>query len=260
MFEKLKEYKSEILFIICSAVILCFAFNIGVSKHIVKAEKTVVSVSDTTEITTTDSTVSTTVITTETTSVTTTETTTETTTIVQIDDTPGHIEVPNLVPADGSLETVDDEAVLALPPTATEDYDGMCTFTVSCGTILNNMDKLDKAKKSLVPGDGFIYKTAQIGFKEGDTVFDVLEKTLVLNNIHYEYNKTSNVYIEGINNIYEFDCGELSGWMYKVNGEFPNKACDTYKLKDGDVVEWVYTCDLGRDVGDEYIATEPESK
>ena len=37
--------------------------------------------------------------------------------------------------------------------------------------------------------------------------------------------------------------------MYKVNGVFPNYGCSKYTLKNGDVVEWVYTCDLGRDVG-----------
>ncbi len=31
------------------------------------------------------------------------------------------------------------------------------------------------------------------------------------------------VYVEGINNIYEFSCGEQSGWMYEVNGVYPGK-------------------------------------
>ena len=52
-----------------------------------------------------------------------------------------------------------------------------------------------------------------------------------------------------IANLYEFDVGELSGWMYKVNGWFPNYGCSRYLLADGDNVEWVYTCDLGSDVG-----------
>ena len=62
----------------------------------------------------------------------------------------------------------------------------------------------------------------------------------------------SSVYVEGISNIYEFDCGELSGWMYKVNGWFPNYGCSRYQLKPGDRVEWVYTCDLGDDVGNRF--------
>lgn len=67
-----------------------------------------------------------------------------------------------------------------------------------------------------------------------------------------EYRDTpiyNSAYIEGIHNLYEFDCGELSGWMYSVDGWFPNYGCSRYQLKDGEVIKWVYTCDLGYDVG-----------
>ena len=56
-------------------------------------------------------------------------------------------------------------------------------------------------------------------------------------------------YINSIENFKEFGVGDLSGWMYKVNGLFPNYGCSQYIVKDGDVIEWVYTCDLGRDIG-----------
>lgn len=52
--------------------------------------------------------------------------------------------------------------------------------------------------------------------------------------------------------LYEFDCGKDSGWMYCVNGWYPNYGCSKYTLEDGDTVEWRYTCNLGRDVGDQY--------
>ena len=39
---------------------------------------------------------------------------------------------------------------------------------------------------------------------------------------------------------------------YKVNGWFPNYGCSRYQLKEGDTIEWVYTCDLGVDVGGFY--------
>ena len=60
-------------------------------------------------------------------------------------------------------------------------------------------------------------------------------------------------YIEGINQLYEFDCGDKSGWMYSVNGWYPNYGCSSYEVKDGDKIEWRYTCDLGSDVGDKYM-------
>lgn len=128
----------------------------------------------------------------------------------------------------------------------------VCTISISCATINNNLNQLDKSKKAFVPADGWILKPTEVNFEDGESVFDVLEKITKQNKIQMEFSKTpayNSVYIEGINNLYEFDCGSLSGWQYSVNGEFPSFGCSLYTLKAGDVVEWVYTCDLGRDLG-----------
>jgi hypothetical protein len=130
-----------------------------------------------------------------------------------------------------------------------------CTLSISCAAILDNMDWLDPDKKDLVPSDGWILKPTQVTFYEGESVFNVLVRTCKQNKIHMEFKDTpiyNSAYIEGIHNLYEFDCGELSGWMYKVNDWFPNYGCSRYALKDGDVVCWEYTCDLGNDVGGGY--------
>ena len=134
-----------------------------------------------------------------------------------------------------------------------------CTLSVRCDTILNNMKYLDKEKVELVPSDGILFKTATITFYEGESVFNVLQREMKRAKIHMSFRNTpiyNSAYIEAINNLYEFDCGELSGWMYKVNGWFPNYGCSRYQLKQGDVIEWVYTCDLGRDVGGYYATGE----
>ena len=61
-------------------------------------------------------------------------------------------------------------------------------------------------------------------------------------------------YIEGLNHLYEFDCGPESGWMYKVNDWFPNYGCSAYSLKNGDKIVWCYTCNgLGADVGEVWM-------
>lgn len=130
-----------------------------------------------------------------------------------------------------------------------------CTISIACNTILNNMSMLDESKRSIVPADGWILKTVTVEFTTGETVFEVLERVTKKYGIQLEYSYTplyGSHYIEGIYNLYEFDCGNLSGWMYSVNGSFPNFGCSKYVLKDGDVIEWVYTCDLGADVGNPY--------
>lgn len=132
------------------------------------------------------------------------------------------------------------------------DVQHSCTLSVRCDTILDNIDWLDPEKVELVPEDGVIFATATVSFYEGESVFNVLQREMKRAGIHMEFENTpmyNSAYIQGINNLYEFDCGELSGWMYKVNGWFPNYGCSRYQLKDGDVVEWVYTCNLGVDVG-----------
>lgn len=127
-----------------------------------------------------------------------------------------------------------------------------CTISISCATILNNMDWLDPEKVELVPADGWILRPTIVTFYEGESVFNVLQRICKQNKIHMEFSNTpmyNSAYIEGIHNLYEFDCGEVSGWMYKVNEWFPNYGCSRYALSDGDIICWVYTCDLGADVG-----------
>lgn len=137
------------------------------------------------------------------------------------------------------------------------------SLSISCGTILAHKDNFDQEKIELLPSDGVILEAEDIEFEEGDTVFDVLVKATKTHKIHMEYTGSKEYktnYIEGIHNIYEFDCGPLSGWMYRVNGSFPNYGCSNYTLKAGDIVEWVYTCDLGKDVGAESITQSGDAQ
>ena len=135
-----------------------------------------------------------------------------------------------------------------------ENKELTCTLLVECSTILNNMGDLTEGKESLVPADGIIYAKQTVTFYEGESVFDVLLREMQNNRIHMEYVMTpmyNSNYIEGINNLYEKDCGRWSGWMYCVNGWYPNYGCSRYQVQQGDEIEWHYTCDLGRDLGQE---------
>ena len=129
------------------------------------------------------------------------------------------------------------------------------TFSIECSTILNNLDMLDPDKLEMVPSGGVILKKTAVSCYEGESVFDVLQRVCRDNGIHMESEFTpiyNSAYVEGIHNLYEFDCGSLSGWMYRVNGWYPNYGSSRYVLEDGDLVEWRYTCDLGHDVGGAY--------
>lgn len=130
--------------------------------------------------------------------------------------------------------------------------ENLCTISISCATILDNLDRCDGNKVELVPENGWILEPLEVAFYEEESVFNVLQRTCKQNKIHLEYANTplyNSAYIEGIGNLYEFDVGELSGWMYSVNGAFPNFGSSRYAVQPGDVICWVYTCDLGADVG-----------
>ncbi len=154
-------------------------------------------------------------------------------------------------------QTVVDEAAIGQLPEKeaeqpTEELKNICSLSVRCETVLANKDKLKKEKLAIIPSDGIIYAEKEVEFTPGESAFDVLLREMKGNKIHMEFNETpmyKSVYIEGIGNLYEFDCGELSGWTYLVNGKMQGVGCSQCYLQPGDKVEFLYTCNLGRDIG-----------
>lgn len=141
-------------------------------------------------------------------------------------------------------------------PDANGDGALTCTLEVRCDVLLENPEVLPKEKIGLVPKDGILLPSVEVTFTAGESAFDVLRRVLREEKIHFEYVDASaydTVYIEGIGNIYEYDCGSLSGWMYSVNDVFPGLGCSSYILADGDAVSFRYTCDMGEDLGAERV-------
>lgn len=123
---------------------------------------------------------------------------------------------------------------------------GEVTLSIRCDTIAGLGDS------EFVPEDGCILETTTYAFAQDETVYDILVRAVKENKLHMEKKKTGSgprdYYICGIANIYEYDWGELSGWMYYVNGESPSVGCGEYRVKDGDRIEWLYTREIGRDL------------
>lgn len=127
-----------------------------------------------------------------------------------------------------------------------------CTLEIRCDTLLKNLDKLSSGKAELVPEDGILLEKTTVSFESGESVFDVLRRCLREQNVHFEYvdaKAYGSTYIEGIGNLYEFDCGEQSGWLYFVNGISPGLGCSGYTVANGDEIVFAYTCDMGADLG-----------
>jgi prenyltransferase beta subunit len=99
---------------------------------------------------------------------------------------------------------------------------------------------------------GYVLRPTKVELQSGDTVWTVLKRVLDSKNIdmRYSWNEEYNsVYVESIAGDGEFDHGQYSGWMYNVNGIYPNYGASLYELEDGDVVQWRYTKNLGEDLG-----------
>lgn len=129
--------------------------------------------------------------------------------------------------------------------------ENLCTVTVAihCDTAVANGMTEEENWKGILPEDGCILPDTQVEIPEGTTVFEVLIKVRDTCGIQMEYSGGKGMeYIEGIGHLYEFDGGRWSGWMFRVNGEYPDVGCGKYTVRDGDVICWDYTCDLGLDL------------
>lgn len=140
-------------------------------------------------------------------------------------------------------------------PDTNQDGKLTCTLEIRCDTLLAHLQELPEGKAALVPPNGQILAATELSFQAGDTVFDVFRRVLREKKIHFEYVDATvydSVYIQGIGNLYEFDCGPQSGWIYTVNGVHLGIGCSSYTLSDGDAIVFSYTCDLGADLGADY--------
>lgn len=88
-----------------------------------------------------------------------------------------------------------------------------------------------------------------VSLEEGDTVLDVLLRITRQERIHAaSRGRGKTGYVEAIGNLYEFEHGAGSGWMFSVNGIFPNRSAGAFEVESGDSVTWWYTLDAGRDL------------
>lgn len=72
---------------------------------------------------------------------------------------------------------------------------------------------------------------------KGASVYTVLTQLASQNGLSVSGTK---IYVKGIGDLFEKQHGSLSGWMYSVNGVYPNKSCGYYYLDNNDSVVWRY--------------------
>lgn len=89
---------------------------------------------------------------------------------------------------------------------------------------------------------GTIIAAENVVLAKGDTAASVLKRVAKAHRLSYEIEGSGTMtYIEGIDGLFEFDDGPLSGWKYQVNGIVADIGAGAYKLEPGDQLEWFYT-------------------
>lgn len=150
--------------------------------------------------------------------------------------------------AEGSANSSEGSVITAAPTSppqvnGNENEKITVTFSVDCRNAINYGILSQGSFAQVLPADGIILSTSAITVKNGENVMSALKKILKENRINFSI--SSSGYVRMIGGLSEFDCGAYSGWMYKVNGVLPSVSTKSYPLKDGDKVEFVYTCKMG---------------
>ena len=121
-----------------------------------------------------------------------------------------------------------------------------CTVSINCESALES-DVLSQDLRDMLPEDGVLLAETTLSLPSGTTAFEMLEQAAEANDLVLDVSQSGTLYVRGIENLYEQSCGDLSGWLYMVNGEMAQTSASEYVLEDGDKVEWVFSTDMGKE-------------
>lgn len=83
--------------------------------------------------------------------------------------------------------------------------------------------------------------TFDVDVPEGSTVYDALVATGAdVNASDSDYG----MYVQGIGGLAGGDFGDMSGWMFEVNGEMAEVGCSQLEVADGDAIVWTYVTEF----------------
>lgn len=122
-----------------------------------------------------------------------------------------------------------------------------CTIEIRCDNATARKDSItNPGIRDAIPDDGTILEVTTYTAVEGFTVYDVLAAVTAMHDpIIPIVANSDKSYVLSINNLSEKNVGPQSGWTYRVNGVLPMMAANQYKVKDGDVIKWIYVCQMG---------------
>lgn len=152
----------------------------------------------------------------------------------------------NEKPGKDTSATPDNEKPAAASTTKPPQEKITCTIQIRCDSLVANKNKIDSELWKYIPFNGMILAETKITVDKGTSAYDALNQVCKAKNIAMDSEYTAmykSYYVKGIGHLYEKQAGDMSGWIYKVNGKAPNKGSSSFILSDGDSITWAYTCD-----------------
>ena len=128
---------------------------------------------------------------------------------------------------------------------AVKESENQVEVSISIEQIKADITVLNEAKQQLLPDSDYLLEPTMISFDENDSAFDVLQNACEQNNIQLEFSQNidGSIYVEGIGNLYEMDASDMSGWLFKINGEMASVGADSYIVEANDQLNWYYCVD-----------------
>lgn len=124
-----------------------------------------------------------------------------------------------------------------------EDAAKTAYVTISCEAAVERYGELPEQKQSLMPKDGIFLQSEKVILAGKGTALDALRDACDRKEILFELDGSAALgteYIIGIGQLYQFDIGAESGWLYSVNGESPNVGAGGYEVQEGDEIVFYY--------------------
>ncbi len=127
------------------------------------------------------------------------------------------------------------------------------TVSIDCKDVIKNIETLDNSvkKSGIIPDNGYFLKDYKASVSKNETAYSLILKVTKSNNIQIdclspEESSYNTAYVKSIGNLYEKDCGKNSGWIFFVNGKSSQVGCSDYYVKNNDVIEFTYICDINK--------------
>ena len=116
------------------------------------------------------------------------------------------------------------------------------SLTIDATRAYNNASLPQNIKDGL-QNEGMLITNAMLTLSEGKTVSETFSLLRTYDIVIVSESGAAGTFVTSIQGLENGACGAASGWLFRVNGEFPSEGIDSIELHNGDKVEWLFSCD-----------------